>query len=306
MDVWSVLGFIGLLWALRQALDLLLYLWNRNKSLEPYKYGWAVVTGATDGIGKALSEALLTRGFKLVLISRSQSKLEAVRSEFTSRHPTAGKIDIIQADFTQGLRNPTEFYSRLGEQLKAYDVSVLVNNVGIMHWKGFENTEFSEIEEQLAVNVLPQTYLTRLLLPTMIARFTTTQRPSLIIDLSSNASHIPLPFLAVYGATKTYNHYLTQALSAEGPPGVTFLSVMPGWVATNMPKMNNFAAEAGMVNVDDMAKAVLGNIGQGWTGGHRTHQVLCWIMKFALDNPVGRFIVRKTTHSMEAKRKKRG
>jgi hypothetical protein len=39
MDVWSVLGFIGLLWALRQALDLLLYLWNRNKSLEPYKYG---------------------------------------------------------------------------------------------------------------------------------------------------------------------------------------------------------------------------------------------------------------------------
>ena len=304
MDLWSLLTFVGLLWALRQALDLLLYLWNRNKSLEPYKYGWAVVTGATDGIGKALAEALLTRGFRLVLISRSQAKLEAVRSELASRHPAAGKIDLIQADFTQGLRNPTEFYSRLGQQLAAYEVSVLVNNVGVMHWKGFESTDFSEIEEQLAVNILPQTYLTRLLLPTMTSRFATTQRTSLIVDISSSVTQLPVPSVSVYGATKSYNFYLTQALNAENPPGVSFLAVLPGMVATNMPKMNNWPELPGTAQAEDVAKAVLATAGQGWTAGATPHKLAAWVTPLLFDNPLGKLIVRRSMRRVESQRKK--
>jgi short-subunit dehydrogenase len=173
-----------------------------------------------------------------------------------------------------------------------------------MRWKSLESTEFSEIEEMLAVNILPQTYLTRLLLPSMTSRFLKSHQSSLIIDFSSSACQISLPFVSVYAATKAYNYYFTQALSAEGPPGVSFLAVLPGMVATNMPKMNKIPEQPGTAKAEDVARNVLASIRQGWTAGATPHKVAGWVMPMLLNNPIGKLIVSRAAKSLEAQRKK--
>ena len=286
MDFWCIFTVIGLLWVARQTVDLLLFLWRRNQSLDGYKYGWAVVTGATDGIGKAICEELLAKGFKTVLVSRSQAKLAAVKQELEAQFIGA-QIEVLQADFSHLEVTVEQFYSTLGRKFEQFgEVSVLVNNVGVMWWRKFDQTTM------------------RALLPRMEDRYRKTGERSLIIDLSSNASVVPLPCLAVYGATKAYNAYLSQALSTEVSAGITVLSALPGMVATNMPKMNHVPAQPGTVLPQSFAKHLLQNTGQGTTAGHPSHMARGWLLRYVLDNPLGRYIVSKSAKHIEDTKQK--
>ncbi|KOX77987.1 Inactive hydroxysteroid dehydrogenase-like protein 1 [Melipona quadrifasciata] len=89
---------------------------------------WAVVTGSTDGIGKAYAKELASRGINLVLISRNLEKLEKTKSEITQENPTI-EVKIIVADFSKG----KEIFEKLAEQLKDIPIGILVNNVGLMY-----------------------------------------------------------------------------------------------------------------------------------------------------------------------------
>ncbi|XP_063807559.1 very-long-chain 3-oxoacyl-CoA reductase-B-like [Pseudophryne corroboree] len=92
------------------------------------KYGaWAVVTGASDGIGKAYAEELARRGLNVVLISRTLKKLQSVAEGIELQ--TGRKTKIIQVDFTGG----PEIYPKIEEGLKDMDIGILVNNVGILY-----------------------------------------------------------------------------------------------------------------------------------------------------------------------------
>ncbi|KAJ8951942.1 hypothetical protein NQ318_013609 [Aromia moschata] len=88
---------------------------------------WAVVTGATDGIGKAYAELLAKKGLKIVLISRTQSKLDDVAKEIEQKYNVETKT--IAANFT----NTTVIYSEIDKQLTGLDIGVLVNNVGMSY-----------------------------------------------------------------------------------------------------------------------------------------------------------------------------
>ncbi|XP_073506869.1 17-beta-hydroxysteroid dehydrogenase type 3-like isoform X2 [Phyllobates terribilis] len=90
------------------------------------QYGrWAVVTGATDGIGKAYALELAKRGLDVVLISRTLEKLKRVAAEIEKE--SGRKIKYIQADFTNG----SNIYHMIQEELKSLEIGVLVNNVGM-------------------------------------------------------------------------------------------------------------------------------------------------------------------------------
>ncbi|KAK8375271.1 hypothetical protein O3P69_020325 [Scylla paramamosain] len=191
---------------------------------------WAVVTGATDGIGKAYVFELARRGFNIVLISRTPYKLQNVAAEVSTKYKTETRI--IDVDFTK-----TDIYERLERELRDLDIGVLVNNVGMSY-------DFPEYflqlegcarmcENLINCNIRSLTEMTRIVLPGMIER-----GRGLVLNLSSLSSTIPAPFLAVYGASKSYVRSFSESICEEvAERGVTVQCLVPGFVVSNMSRI---------------------------------------------------------------------
>ena len=171
----SVLAIIGLIYVVKTTFSLLLdlsdgfraYILPRIVKSDNYvsRYGkWAVVTGCTQGIGKSYVKQLAKRGMDVVLVSRSEEKLEAVAQEIRSTY--AVETMVIVADFTDA-----GIIQTVVDKIKKseIDVGVLVNNVGM---DGGHMMPFLELSEQsirniIIVNCLAGTMLCRALLPNM-------------------------------------------------------------------------------------------------------------------------------------------
>ncbi|XP_033117960.1 very-long-chain 3-oxoacyl-CoA reductase-like [Anneissia japonica] len=156
---------------------------------------WAVVTGATDGIGKAYAEQLAKLGLNIVLISRTLSKLQATASEIESRYKV--KTRVIAVDFCLG----PEIYSDIEEKLADLEIGVLVNNVGMAYdfpkyFLEIENAK-KTIVDILNCNCLSMAMMTQICLPQMQQR-----RKGAVINISSASGLTPCPLLTVYSATK--------------------------------------------------------------------------------------------------------
>ncbi|XP_069799584.1 very-long-chain 3-oxoacyl-CoA reductase-B-like [Dendropsophus ebraccatus] len=196
------------------------------------KYGgWAVVTGATDGIGKAYAEELAKRGFDVVLISRTLEKLKNVARGIEQE--TGRKTKVIQLDFTGG----PEIYPKVEQELKELDIGILVNNVGMTYSElPVRFLGLPDVNERVTAimncNMTSAVQMTRIVLPHMIQR-----KKGLIINLSSEAGSHPFPMLTIYSATKVFLDYFSRALNIEyKSKGITVQSVMPLMVSTNMTK----------------------------------------------------------------------
>lgn len=192
---------------------------------------WALVTGATDGIGKAYATALAKKGLNVVLVSRTLSKLEDVAKEIESEFKVETKV--IAADFTGG----PEIYENIVKQTTGLEIGVLVNNVGM----SYANPErFLELPDQdklignlVTCNIFSVTRMCSLFLPAMVER-----RKGVIINISSLSAVIPAPMLTVYSASKAFVDKFSDDLATEyAKHGVLVQSVLPGPVATNMSKI---------------------------------------------------------------------
>lgn len=192
---------------------------------------WAVVTGATDGIGKAYAKALAKKGLNVVLISRTRTKLEEVAKEIESESKVQTKI--ITADFTSG----PEIYDDIRAQTADLEVGVLVNNVGM----SYANPEYfltlpdqeKFINSVVTCNIFSVTRMCGLILPGMVER-----RKGVVINISSLSAVIPAPLLTVYAASKAFVDKFSDDLATEYfQHGITVQSVLPGPVATNMSKI---------------------------------------------------------------------
>jgi len=202
------------------------------KKLGANNGAWAVVTGASDGIGKAYSFELAKRGFNVLLISRTKSKLDAVAEEIKTKYP---KIETQTEALDFIAANDQTFENLRGVIAKLGKVSVLVNNVGI----NYEHPEkFIEADNQLNnnivhVNIYGTNQMTRIVLPIMIEN-----KAGAIINLSSMAGRVPTPLLAVYSATKAYIDFFSKCLNEEhARDGIIVQSVTPGMVVSNMSKI---------------------------------------------------------------------
>ncbi|XP_065197236.1 very-long-chain 3-oxoacyl-CoA reductase-like [Sycon ciliatum] len=191
---------------------------------------WAVVTGATDGIGKAYAEEFARCGLNVFLISRTQSKLDQCAAELAEKFPDR-EFRTLALDFSGG----AEVYGPLQTVLPELDVGVLVNNVGM----GYDYPmPYHEVSEDLAarmvnVNVLSMAMMTRIVLPGMVER-----HRGAIVNVGSASGLVPTPFLALYGGSKAFADFFTRAMEAEyAGKGVTFQSVMPFFVATKLAKI---------------------------------------------------------------------
>ncbi|TRY96711.1 hypothetical protein DNTS_032196 [Danionella cerebrum] len=193
-------------------------------------YGqWAVVTGATSGIGRAYAEELAKRGLDIVLISRSKEKLQTVAKEIESKHSRQTRV--IEADFAEG----HSIYSAIVQQLEGLEIGILVNNVG-MNYCGvlanFLNVPDPEkrITQVINCNTLSVSQMCRVILPGMLER-----KKGLIINISSEVGTHPQPLISLYSATKVFVTFFSRSLHAEySSKGITVQCVAPFMVSTNM------------------------------------------------------------------------
>ena len=219
-----ILTMIGLLVLLRiiYLFFTFVYTYIRPSSILKYKTegAYAVVTGATDGIGKAIALELATKGFNLILHGRDTNKLEVVTGEALEINPALDIRYIVQ---DSSLNNLPDISA-----IERLPIKVLVNNVGIGPVKAFSQFSRAEIDATVNVNIFFPTHLTNCLLPFLSAG-------SLILNISSYAGIHPPPYLAIYAATKAYNNAFSKSLSVELDT-VETIAILTGSVHTGSNK----------------------------------------------------------------------
>jgi uncharacterized protein len=186
--------------------------------------GFALITGASRGLGMAFARELAERHHNLVLIARAIEPLQALASEL--RHSNPITVLVIESDLCRPGAG-----QRLAAQLACRDVSIdlLVNNAGFGMRGEFRELSLTRQLEMLRLNNEAIVELTYSLLPAMLQR---SQKG--IINVSSTAGFQPIPFASVYSATKAFVTTFSLALEQElRGTGVTVVTVCPGRIRKN-------------------------------------------------------------------------
>ncbi|XP_059401851.1 very-long-chain 3-oxoacyl-CoA reductase-A [Carassius carassius] len=238
--------------------------------LSPKLGKWAVVTGATDGIGKSYAEELARRGFSMMLISRSQEKLDNVAKSLERTYKVETKT--IAVDYSQD-----DIYPKIEKGLAGLEIGVLVNNVGIsysypeffLHIPDLENF----ITTMINVNITSVCQMTRLVLPRMEAR-----AKGVILNISSASGMFPVPMLTIYSSTKAFVDFFSRGLQSEYKcKGIIIQSVLPFFVATKMTKIRKPTLDK--PTPERYVAAELTTVGlQDQTNGYFPHAVMGWVI----------------------------
>ena len=246
------------------------------------KYGkWAVITGATDGIGKAYAFVLAKKGMSLVLISRTEAKLKAVKEEIEAKGYAGVEVKYIVCDygkFDEAMR------VKVQKELDGLEIGVLINNVGVSYRypRYFHELPNEEVQSLLTLNIDSTVWMTRAVLPGMLER----KKGGAIVNLSSGSALLTMPLLAEYGAAKSFIEKFSRAINAEYREkkngGITCQCQAPFYVATKMAKMR---ASLVVPTTDAFAKAGAKWIGYGDTAvvqPYWVHGVLAYILQYVL------------------------
>jgi len=192
--------------------------------LKAYADHWALITGASSGIGAEFARQLAARGMHLVLTARREQLLTNLAAELHQAHGT--KTEIIIADLSN-LEEP----ARLLEEVtrRGLTIELLVNNAGFGQVSEIEKTDLARVLEMVRVNISALTELTYRVLPQMLAR-----GHGGIINVASVAAFQPVGYMGAYAASKAYVLHFSEALWAEARErGVTITTLCPGTTRTD-------------------------------------------------------------------------
>ena len=179
---------------------------------------WALVTGASAGIGIALARELALHGAKLILTARRVQRLEAVAAELAGK---GTEVRIVAADLNDPAA-PQQIYDATAGAGLAVDI--LINNAGLGQFGAFAQTDPEQELSQVRVNCEAMVRLTRLFVPHMVER-----RRGWVMILASTASFQPLPYLSTYAATKAFDRFFALGLAAEVARfGIKVTALCPG------------------------------------------------------------------------------
>jgi len=210
------------------------YRYQLRPSVKLTKCGkYAIVTGATDGIGRAYALALAKRGMSLILISRTESKLKDVAAEIDSKnYPGVEKTRYIVCDYSNF---DLSARTHIANQLKDLDIGILINNVGqsYRYPRYFHELPPDEIHAMIEMNINSTVWMTKLVIDGMVSR-----RRGSILNISSGSADFTMPLLAEYGAAKMFVERFSESLDAEYKDrGVRVQCQIPFYVATKLAKL---------------------------------------------------------------------
>ncbi|XP_050527416.1 very-long-chain 3-oxoacyl-CoA reductase-like [Daktulosphaira vitifoliae] len=234
---------------------------------------WAVITGATHGVGREYAEQLAAKGLNIVLISRSRARLEDTSNGIRTKYKVETKI--IEVDFYD--ENP-ELTDKIVRELSDLDVGVLVNNVGLHNPYPDYFLNFDQnnplYENMIKLNVTPLVYLCRAIMPGMKKR-----RRGIVINISSAEAVISSPLLAVYGATKAFIEKFSNELTIEHKnDGIIVQCVIPYSIATeSLSNRNSWMVPSPKVYVHSALKTT--GI-QSLTTGYLPHTIFVNIVQY--------------------------
>ena len=179
---------------------------------------WALVTGASSGIGAAVARELAERGAKLILSARRRERLEALAAELTAKRT---ETRIVVADLNDP-GAPQQIYD--ATEGAGLAVEILVNNAGLGQYGAFHASPVEQELSQVRVNCEAVVRLARLFVQPMVER----QRGWVLI-VASTASFQPVPYITTYAATKVFDRFFALGLAAEvARSGVKVTALCPG------------------------------------------------------------------------------
>ena len=183
-----------------------------------FKGRWALVTGASAGIGAELARQLAGCGAKLILTARRKDRLDALAAELTSK---GTDVRVVAADLNDPAA-PQQIYE--ATEAAGLEVDILINNAGLGQFGAFQTSPIDQELAQVRVNCEAMVRLSRLFVPRMVER-----RRGWILILASTASFQPLPYFATYAASKAFDRFFALGLAAEvARYGVKVTALCPG------------------------------------------------------------------------------
>ncbi|MEM1217902.1 MAG: SDR family oxidoreductase [Bacteroidota bacterium] len=213
-----------------------------------FKNKTALVTGASSGIGKSFAYLLAAQGCNLVLVARSMDKLKAICQDLQEKHGITAMA--LEQDLSV-VGSAQMLFNEVNE--KGLSIDLLINNAGFGKWGAFEEFSLTDYFQMIHLNITSLTELSYLFLPRL------KEKPEAgIINVGSTASLVPVPYSAVYGATKAYVLSLTEALLGElADTKVQVHCLCPAGTNTNFAKVASGktpTANADMKSPDQVAK----------------------------------------------------
>ena len=198
------------------------------------KNSYALVTGATSGIGLEISKDLAKRGFNLILVARTKDKLDSLSSELASEYNV--DCDFFSSDLTL-INSPNKIYEYTSQ--KKYNVNILINNAGYALPNAFHENSLEDEEKCLRVLGTSVIALTKKYINDMISN-----GGGKIMIVSSVAAYAPASSLqSLYGPVKTFMNRFSESLSFYNKYGISSTAVCPGYTVTNFHTASGVQAE---------------------------------------------------------------
>jgi short-subunit dehydrogenase len=185
---------------------------------------FAVITGASRGIGAEYARALAAQGYDLLLVARDSTRLETLRHELHRVHQReiiTESLDLSQPQAAETLHDLARSYRS--------EVALLINNAGFGLYGNFSEMPLASIQNMLQLHMNTIVESIRLFLPTMLAR-----KQGAIIIVASVAGFFPIPYITEYAATKAFLIAFSEGLARETRnQGVTIQVCCPGFTDTD-------------------------------------------------------------------------
>jgi 17beta-estradiol 17-dehydrogenase / very-long-chain 3-oxoacyl-CoA reductase len=274
----SVLSLIGAATVSALAVRLALFFqpYLKSSKLDRYltaKDSWALVTGATDGLGLAFAQELAHRGFNVIIHGRNPSKLSTTKSQLENQYPDRS-FQTLVLDASTASANDIQ-------EVALPKIAILINNVGGgppgRLYLRFHDRSIQDISHMLSLNAAFTAMLTR----RVFGDLRNTQKPGLILNVGSVVASLPCAYMEPYSGTKAFVESFSEALHAEMvEEGYDHIEIMCLKVASVATKSSQTPPSYTAPTPRAMAKAGLDRVGCGrvTTGVMLRHEVMFAVM----------------------------